>query len=674
MRLTHFRIKNFRSINDSGKIEVDDRTSLVGRNESGKTNLLLALASLNPPDGVEGLSQVKDFPRDRPFNSFDTKIPVVTTWWELSAAEQAALLKVYPTRRISGVTVGRRYSAGRWVSLGSSSIEVPQEAVAEAAEELERSVHASLRSLPEARRNDVKDSMARLRERLCEELDAEEWAEEAEDALATFDTALVNAGLKLSDNGQGIKKRLVGIVNNVASEEGRQAAARKWILGHLPTLIYVNEYPSLDGHQDISAYLKRKREDDLTASDLEFEKLLKVAGLDAKTLDELLLEDHEARQQMANRAAAVVTKKIRELWTDRALKVRFNLDAEHFDTLISDPTSVYDVEINLNERSLGFRWFFSFYIGFAADTERGAKEGAVLLLDEPGLHLHAIAQRDLLKHFEEDFDNQIIYTTHSPFMVPIGDIGAVRTVNISAEDGTTVTNDPTGDYKTLFPLQTALGYTLTQTLFVGPATLVVEGVTDYWYLTAVREHLSDQGLESLPNDLTVTPAGGAQKVPYMVSLLSSQSMDVIVLLDGESAAERTAREDLVKTKLIRGRDVIFATDVFEGAERSEADVEDLLDPDVFALLVEESYARELEGVTLSLNNHIPRVLKRYEAAFEQAGLEFHKTRPARLFLDKMGLVPETVMTGEATMRFERLFRLVKERREQQASQARGPFR
>src|SRR5690606_26229703 len=113
----------------------------------------------------------------------------------------------------------------------------------------------------------------------------------------------------------------------------------------------------------------------------------------------------------------------------------------------------------------GFKWFFSFYITFAADTHGGNAEKAILLLDEPGLYLHAKSQADLLVHFEKDFKNQILYTTHSPFMVPTQNVASIRTVNIEEKTGTTVSNDPKGDARTLFPLQAALGYDIAQSLF-----------------------------------------------------------------------------------------------------------------------------------------------------------------------------------------------------------------
>jgi predicted ATP-dependent endonuclease of OLD family len=84
---------------------------------------------------------------------------------------------------------------------------------------------------------------------------------------------------------------------------------------------------------------------------------------------------------------------------------------------------------------IGFRiiWSIRFY--------------AILLLDEPGLYLHAKSQFDLLQHFEDDFSNRIVYTTHSPFMVPTQNLDSVRTVNIGTA-GTTVTNGLSSDSRT----------------------------------------------------------------------------------------------------------------------------------------------------------------------------------------------------------------------------------
>jgi predicted ATP-dependent endonuclease of OLD family len=124
----------------------------------------------------------------------------------------------------------------------------------------------------------------------------------------------------------------------------------------------------------------------------------------------------------------------------------------------------------------------------------------VLLLDEPGLTLHGKAQADLLRYFKEKLApyHQIIYSTHSPFMVPADDLASVRIVQDQVEMkglrrvpiGTKVRSDVlTRDPDTLFPLQGALGYEITQSLFVGKHTLLVEGPGDILYIQALSDAL-----------------------------------------------------------------------------------------------------------------------------------------------------------------------------------------
>jgi len=258
-------------------------------------------------------------------------------------------------------------------------------------------------------------------------------------------------------------------------------------------------------------------------------------------------------------------------------------------------------------------------------------------------------------------------------MVPTDNLDAVRTVNIEQDVGTTVGNTPTGDSRTLFPLQIALGYSLSQSLFIGSDNLIVEGVTDYWMLASVSEYLIGIGKTGLENALTITPVGGAQKVGYMVALLTSERLRVLVLLDDEKQARHT-RDELVKTKLIRDEGVLFASSGFlDDIRPSEADTEDLLEPSVFEALVRESYRVELEGKTLSLNTSIPRIVKRFEDAFAAIGLEFHKTRPARLFLSKMAKEPETVMPVAGVERFERLFSKINQAHTKIAVRSSEPF-
>lgn len=672
MRLQSFRVRNYRSINDSGEIAVSQITAFLGRNESGKSNLLRALHSLNPIAGFEALKPIKDFPRHKRLEECTDDTPLLSTTWTLDEEDKKTLLEVFPrAKEVSKVVIGRNYGKARTVGFPDLK-EIPFDetdikskvkkiAAAVRAVTQKQGVPDTLNAAADA--FETTSSVTTLRDT---------WAAQVVGAAKTLRTALAGADTELTDKQEETLSELEDLASSILGDKAAQQQARDWAVGAIPKFIYVDEYPELDGHQDIAAYIQRKSQNQQNDSDKNFEKLCKVAGLNPEKLQKLLTEnDHETRNQLANRASAVVTGEIKRMWKDRALKIRFNLDAHHLDTIISDPTSTYDVEVNLNDRSRGFQWFFAFYITFSADTDGGNAENAVLLLDEPGLYLHAKSQSDLLHHLEVDFTNQILYSTHSPFMVPTHALDSVRTVNIAEESGTTVTNDPTGDARTLFPLQAALGYDLAQSLFIGPNNLVVEGVTDFWIMSAVSAYAADKGRMSIDSTLTMTPAGGAQKVSYMVALLTSESLNVLVLLDTERDSKAT-KDELLKAKLIRDRNVVFVSEAFVPPP-NEADIEDMLDPAVYETLVRESYAAELKGKTLTLNVKIPRVAKRMEAALADLGIPFHKTRPTRLFLKKMASEPEKMLPDQSLERFEALFALINERLNGQIARNAKPF-
>lgn len=676
MHLETFRVWDFRSINDSGPIDVSQITALVGRNESGKTNLLLALRSLNPVEGFEALKPIKDFPRHRRLEECDDKTKVISSRWVLTKDEQDELVEILPyAKGVTRVEIGRYFGKTRWVSFeGLAAQEIDETDIKGIVRKIVLAVRAAADKLEGDPKSQLEQTTGQFEKDIALTNDRSAWATKAVSALAALRQGLAIANTKLTNTQNQNVTDLEKLAQSIAMDKETQQKARNWATSKMPIFIYLDEYPELNGHQNIVEYLNRKSQpDQLTLADLNFEKLCKVAGLRPEELNKLLSQkEQETRNQLANRASALVATEIRRLWKDRPLKVRFNLDAEHLETLISDPNATYDVEINLDERSRGFKWFFSFYITFSADTDGGKAEDAILLLDEPGLYLHAKSQSDLLTHFEKDFKNQIIYTTHSPFMVPTHALDSIRTMNIAEDTGTTVTNDPTGDARTLFPLQAALGYDLTQSLFIGPNNLVVEGVTDYWVISAISDYLGETGRKSLSKELTITPAGGAQKVSYMVALLTSEQLNVLVLLDEEKDAKST-KDDLVKTKLIREQNVVFVSEAFGTDPPSEADIEDLLDADIYESLVKESYAKELKGKTFTLNANIPRIAKRVEAAFKDLGLEFHKTRPTRLLLKKMMSDPETILTEDSAKRFETIFAVINGRLEKHIARADKPF-
>jgi predicted ATPase len=676
MKLNSFQVWSFRSINDSGPIDVSQITALLGRNESGKSNLLLALKSLNPIDGFVALNKVKDFPRHRRLEECTDDVKVLTTSWSLTADEKNELAEILPrAANVESVQVGRSYGVKRTVSF--NRLEPLNFIAQEVRSKLKRivaAVQAAADKSEDPHKTNLNAAAAKFESGTSQIKDPYTWATAAKAQVAPLRKAIAAADTDLTEKQDLLLGEIESLADELVGDQDAQAKARKWVVDKLPTFIYLDEYPDFNGHQNITEYLNRNSQGIPSVSDKNFCKLCQVAGLRPSELQGMISQGkQEERNQMANRASAVVTGEIKRLWKDRPLKIRFNLDGEHFDTLISDPNSTFDVEVNLDERSRGFKWFFSFYITFAADTKGGQAEDAILLLDEPGLYLHAKSQSDLLRHLEKDFPNQILFTTHSPFMVPTHNLDCVRTVSMSESVGTEVTNDPSGDARTLFPLQAALGYELAQSLFIGPNNLVVEGVTDFWIISAVSDWLREQGSVALSPELTLTPAGGAQKVSYMVALLTSEALNVLVLLDAEKDARNT-KDELVRAKLIREENVVFVSEGISSPASVEADIEDLLEPFVYEALIHESYANELKGKRLEPNLKIPRIAKRFEAALNEIGIDFHKTRPTRLFLQKMAADPASIVNPATMQRFSTLFGVINDRLRRHAAKSATPFR
>ncbi|HAZ60745.1 MAG TPA: hypothetical protein DCY89_04130 [Gammaproteobacteria bacterium] len=630
MKLKSVRIRMFRNILDSTDVMIDEKvTCLVGKNESGKTAFLNALWRLKPARVTAEFAIHDHYPawlekRHRNEGVNQKKFEPVEVCLEWGPADVRAMQDKFGP---GVVTVGtklmlwKNYSNEfRWES-GCNEQQAVKNFIGKspvpAAEQAAYAMLADFESL--------KKKLA---------ADAEKSKEAEED-------------LKLFSNGQSALTVLLGKTENFDGATWEVADDR------LPEFFYFADYSMLPYSVKIREVLKNEK---LSDSDATARALLILGGTETEYV---LNPDYERRKRELENGANVLTDDVNKYWSQNPeLRVQPDI-TQRTESNQQGQQSVLDemklriwdnrhsLSLPFNEHSAGFQWFFSFLAAFSEYENHDLP--VVILLDEPAVGLHAKAQADLLRFIEERLTKrcQVIYTTHSPFMVQPGKLERVRLVeDRGKQEGSVLSSDVlTRDRDTLFPLQGALGYDLVQHLFVAENNVVVEGTSDYAYLKLISDFLGSKGdRTSLNPKWSIVPVGGADLIPTFVALLGNH-LKVTVLVDsrkeGHQKLERMANDGyLEKQRIILVGDVLG---------RKTGDIEDLFEEDEYLGLYNKAFAKAIKAKDLDGNDPIVARIARHE------GVErFDHGRPADVMLRDRDAVLST-LSDSTLKRFEDLF-------------------
>lgn len=450
MQLKKFRVQKFRSIEDSGWIDTTDNTCFVGTNESGKTNILLALWKLNPAN-------------DEPIN----------------------LLSDYPRNK---------YASNKTLAVSEIFIEATFEAGEKA---LEWSKKLG-----------------------CDQADIEE--------------------INISRNFGGVRQ--VKFPMNIQSNEKILHEVENEIFKYLPKFVYYSDYGNLDSEiylphtvQNISRLKSKEQIGEKEKAKARTIKVLfeflnlnpqeiLVMGQETNRIDEDKEKKRE-RQILMDSAAGELTKKFKAWWKQGEYIFNFQADGSFFRIWVSDSKRPEKVE--LEGRSRGLQWFFSFFLVFLVESG-DSHNNCILLLDEPGVSLHPIAQKDLVAFFEAlSKDNQLLYTTHSPFLVNAGNLASAKVVYVDENGYSAVSNDLRKNSavanSSIYPINAAIGINVSDSLLIGCQPVLVEGISDVFYLNAIKNFLLNKGLYKNDKELVFIPTGGVKGVSPVASVVASKN-------------------------------------------------------------------------------------------------------------------------------------------------------
>jgi energy-coupling factor transporter ATP-binding protein EcfA2 len=605
MRLAGVRVTNFRSVEDSGEFDINQILCLVGKNEAGKTAVLQALAGLSPhPSTPITFDIERDYPRrhltDYAKRHVGRDAVVVTTKWELTEDEIAEVAEQFGEgwNDSDTLTILRRYKASspEWklpVNVPRVLVHLIQKANFNAAE---------------------KAPLAKARN-----------TQELRSALEGIKPRTEKQDLLLTRIDQLSEKSITGEIKQLL-EPG------------LPRFMYFSHYDRMAGQLRLDTYNSRKRGEQGPPIDLGEQVFLDFLEYAGTSVDQInAATTYEGLNARCEAASNRITDQLLEYWTQNPnleIEVRVTKGEPNDKPPFNEgvvararvKNNLHKVTVPFSERSAGFIWFFSFLVKFA-QVQKGGGE-LVLLLDEPGLTLHGKAQGDLLRYFSEKLApyHQVIFSTHSPFMVPADDLPSVRIVedHITSprpgqwiSEGTKVREDTlVTDRDTLFPLQGALGYEVTQSLFVGKHTLLVEGPSDILYLQAFSSSLRRRKREGLDRRWTICPAGGIDKIQPFVSLFVGARLAIAALTDF-AKGDRRKLENLRQNRILESERLLTFASLL-GLD--EADVEDVFAPGLYVSIVNHAFelppAKQLALKQVQeADSGTTRIVKKVEACF-----------------------------------------------------------
>lgn len=577
MRLLRFQVTNFRSVVDSGWIDAERVTALIGVNESGKTNLLLPLWKLNPAHEGD-IKPTSDYPKGNyaAVRAAPGSFPFIHAEFVPTDAEKAKLVELtgLDEKSVELVCVHRFFDGRHTVTFPNFK-------------KVDALSSADLIAILTAAETDI-SAMNQLSDEGTLKTDIQSalaYAKQSDGPVSAYDAEVLGAVIaplnallpETPAPTSSIVPRLNLLIQDLeaaklkllAPAPNEIDAVKDFVIESLPRFVYYSNYGNLDSEIYLPHVVQNLAREDLGAKEAAKARTLRVLfnfvqlepkeilelGRDFKDpnrepneqeIAEIAIKKRD-RTNLLNSAGTDLTKKFRDWWKQGNYTFEFQADGDHFRIWVSDSKRPEKVE--LEDRSSGLQWFLSFYLIFLVESG-GVHADAILLLDEPGLSLHPLAQRDLSAFFENlATTNQIVYTTHSPFLVDADMLDRVRKVFVS-EDGSTKSSsdlrhgsDNPRRAGATYAIYSALNISLAESILYGCHPVIVEGPSDQHYLALIKTVLIASKKINPKREMVFPPSHGANNAKVIASILGGKD-EVLpnVLLDGDDAGKKMARD------------------------------------------------------------------------------------------------------------------------------------
>lgn len=675
MRLRRFRIRAFRCIHDSGDVTVGDLAAFVGRNESGKTTILQGLILLNRDEIVSELDLC-----DEMVEELKSEINVAEGVFELNEHEREFVKEKFPSLDIKRLKIFRT-NKNPEIQYDFEDGKIGEEQ------------NTNLRSW-QSITSDLQNFINTIPNHIQEQLDTDffqlssppKTIGDFKKDLQIFDENIKSVASEEEEVVSEWNELYPKILENSNGflNTSERLELEEFIKDNLhPRIVYFSDYKKILGNINLQDYLHGVKSS--TSGNVEyveeFDRVETVRNL--FYLAELELDKLEEYQnspskliKLLNQASKKLTSRLNPAWKGEPIHVELRFNPGNIMSVIISDVHRDGTITNtglLNRRAEGFKWTFSFIINFAAETQRSELKEAILLLDEPARNLHPTQQRgisDLLKNLAGT--NQVLYATHSPFMIFDYTPGNLLVVELERKKHLSKIYYEywKADDATLIPILYGLSRGLVESTVdreIGSNSrpiIIVETMSDTMYLNAFDKFLQDPNISM--NPLNVIPAYNKNSVLPLAIFYRDHGYNTFILLDNDNESKQIA-EQLKNNKFSEVQTIFF-----EREGKLLQSIEDYMVTEDYLYAVNQTYEIKLrkQGFENLTSNQVmvqgkKGVVENLTAVWdehrEDEWGEFEKEEICRYVCEKIALGDARFLTEKTKDQVRTLYRLIAER-------------
>jgi len=524
MKLKKFRIKNYKSIIDSGDCYLTDTISiLAGKNESGKTSILEALEDFDTDNKIRESARPIKSPDEKPEISITFIVKkyilkeIINEIFEDTVALKVTedieieLIKIFPDVYLFGESTWQNEI------FGDKEIEKIQKSIKNKWGKV-KTLHAKYPQLGGA-----------IFDFNFSDLINEKNFFINFKTTTTPNTPQINE--KDRDNFSNflaeIEVEIQNLENLIVMKDKFLIALKKWI----PNFIFFNSFDDVFPNKIPFTELEKNE---------WIQDLAVISDLDVLTIKTSVARDKQKHKKDVN---IMINKDYEKFWTQDVMNLSVDWDSTDLYFWIEEDGYLYEPSL----RSKGMQWHLAFYIKVSARAKEDVPN--IILIDEPGLFLHAKAQEDILRLLEDSAKEvQLIFSTHSPYLLEADKLNQIRLIYRTKKAGTKIENKihALADKETLTPIMTAIGLELNAgiTALDRVNNIVVEGASDLYYLNAFKKIFSKDSVNFIFG-------GGAGNMPVVGTILHGWGGKVIYLYDkdqGKKDGEKNLKDNWLVTK------------------------------------------------------------------------------------------------------------------------------